>query len=94
MKKKLLLAVVVSMLAAMMSSGVASARVHAITPLIDNTKDNAAKSGGIATFGTPAHFVNGGPLAMGPIPIATGNSGLSEDDGGRFALTDNPIHDP
>ena len=87
MKKKLLLAVVVSMIATMSLSGVASARVHAITPLIDNTKDNAAKSGGIATFGTPAHFTNGGPLAMGPIPIATGNSVLEKFEGG-FGATD------
>ena len=45
MKKKLLLAVVVSMLAAMTFGGVASAHVHGITPLLQISVDNADKSG-------------------------------------------------
>lgn len=53
MKKKLLLAVVVSMVAAMTFGGVASAHVHGVTPLAQITVDNA-NSGGIATNGTPA----------------------------------------
>ena len=83
MKKKLLMAVVVSMLAAMTFGGVASAHVHGVTPLLDNTKDNGAKSGGLGANGTPAE---GGDEGDGPIegliPRDTGKAPLTGGDGG------------
>ena len=86
MKKRLLLAVVVSMMAAMMFGGVASAHVHGITPLLDISVDNA-NSGGNGTNGTPADDANGGPI-IGLIPRDTGNSPLTGGPGsGGFGAT-------
>ena len=87
MKKKLLLAVVVSMMAAMMFGGVASAHVHGITPL--NVVPANGNAGGNGTNGTPADDANGGPIT-GLIPRDTGNSPLTVGDGGKNA----PGHAP
>ena len=86
MKKKLLMAVVVSMIAAMMFGGVASAHVHGVTPLAQITVDDA-NSGGNGTNGTPADDANGGPI-IGLIPRDTGNSPLTGGPGsGGFGAT-------
>ena len=77
MKKRLLLAVVVSMMAAMMFGGVASAHVHGITPLLDISVDNANSGGNAA---------QGGPIG-GLIPRDVGNAPLTFGDGG-FGATD------
>ena len=69
-----------SMLAAMTFGGVASAHVHGVTPLLDNTKDNAAKSGGFGANGTPATDADG-PIT-GLIPRDTGKAPLTGGDGG------------
>ena len=86
MKKRLLLAVVVSMMAAMMFGGVASAHVHAITPL-NEVPATFANTGGNGTNGTPADDLNGGPIT-GLIPRDTGSSGLTQGDGGSGATGD------
>ena len=85
MKKKLLMAVVVSMMAAMMFGGVASAHVHGVTPLLDISVDDG-NSGGNGTNGTPADDANGGPI-KGLIPRDTGDAPLTGGDGG-FGATD------
>ena len=89
MKKKLLMAVVVSMLAAITFGGIASAHVHGITPLLDISVVDNSVTGGNGTNGTPADDANGGPIS-GLIPSGTGSSTLSGGDGGRFAIADSP----
>ena len=84
MKKKLLLAVVVSMMAAMMFGGVASAHVHGITPLGNIDGDPEDTAGGRGTDGTPADVAEGGPI-KGLIPRDTGKSPLEPGDGGKGA---------
>ena len=81
MKKKLLLAVVVSMMAAMMFGGVASAHVHGVTPLKQLAGPNA-NAGGNGTNGTPADDLTGGPI-KGLIPRDTGEGNVTGGDGGN-----------
>ena len=71
MRKKLSLAIVGSLITAMMFGGVASAHVHGITPLNDVPANENA--GGNGTNGTPADDGEGGPI-KGLIPRDTGNA--------------------
>lgn len=87
MKKRFLVAITVALLAVAMFSGVASAHVHGITPLLDISVDNA-NSGGSAVNTTPAAASNGGPI-MGLIPRDVGQAPLTIGDGGFGATGDN-----
>ena len=83
--KKRLAAIVIALVMAgsLIGTGVASAHVHGITPLIDCGTANA-NAGGNGTDGTPADDANGGPIA-GLIPRDTGSAPLTGGDGGRDA---------
>jgi hypothetical protein len=61
---------------------VASAHVHAVTPLNICSVDNAEHSGGRIIPQTPAGAENGGPIVPGPIPLNTGNAAFDPDTGG------------
>jgi hypothetical protein len=63
-------------------ASLASAHVHAVTPLNDCSVDNAEHSGGRAILDTPAAAENGGPIQPGPIPLNTGNAAFDPQTGG------------
>ena len=84
MRKKLLVAIVGSLITAMMFGGVASAHVHGITALGDGEFPANGNAGGNGTNGTPADDANDGPI-IGLIPRDTGNSPLTGGDGGDGA---------
>lgn len=75
----LLLAVFVPVFAGV---SLASAHVHAVTPLNDCSVDNAEHSGGRVILDTPAAVENGGPIQNGPIPLNTGNASFDPETGG------------
>ena len=61
---------------------IASAHVHAVTPLNECSVDNAEHSGGRIIPQTPAVAENGGPIQPGPIPLNTGNAAFDSESGG------------
>ena len=75
----LLLALLVPVFA---GASLASAHVHAVTPLNDCSVDNSEHSGGRTILDTPAAAENGGPIQPGPIPLKTGNAAFDPETGG------------
>ncbi|MBI4301676.1 MAG: hypothetical protein HY664_03635 [Chloroflexi bacterium] len=78
--KKLLVAVLIAAIFTIVFAVPAFAHVHGITPLSQCTVDSS-NSGAIATDGTPADDVNGGPI-IGLIPRDVGEAPLTVGDGG------------
>ena len=78
--KKLIVAMLFVVALSLATIAPAFAHVHAITPLLSCTVDNA-NSGGLGANGTPADDADGGPID-GLIPRDTGNSPLTRGDGG------------
>lgn len=84
-KTMLQAAALVVSLAALVSPAyahVASAHVHAVTPLGECSVDNAEHSGGRIIPQTPAGAENAGPIVPGPIPLNTGNAAFDPESGG------------
>jgi hypothetical protein len=83
--RRFITSLLAGMLLVLAMAGSALGHVHGITPLPCNPNDNAAKSGGLGTNGTPAAAANGGPIS-GVIPFGTGNAeagNLDSGEGGR-----------